>query len=160
MTGCWSSPAVTRMTDEIKSQIQMLSNVIGMRQKEIARRLNISVHLVRKSQRESGLVPRYSTEQLSPQMQAQILKFLKKHGAPTIARQLGIPMHKIYEVARANKFKRRKGSCGFRYRFSKEERRAISRELRAGEQAIAAKHGTSRAWVAQFRHKMWRPDGK
>jgi glycerol dehydrogenase-like iron-containing ADH family enzyme len=144
------------MKEQTRQQIQVFS-AARMPQKHIAKQLGLSIHLVRKTQKEFGLLP-HSTEPLPAATRKQILAFLHQHGAPTIARILGVQQHQIYRVAREAKFRRAPGSSGFRYKFSAEEFRAIRRALRISERRIAEKFGTSRAWVSAFRHRMWRTD--
>jgi glycerol dehydrogenase-like iron-containing ADH family enzyme len=142
------------MKEETRQQIQVFS-AARMKQKHIAQQLGVSIYLVRKTQKEFALLPN-STEPLPPATQKQILTFLRKHGAPTIARILGVPQHQIYRVAREAKFTRPPGSTGFRYRFTPEQLRTIRRAIRTSEARIAKKFGTSREWISAFRHRMWR----
>jgi hypothetical protein len=114
------------MKEETRQQIRVFS-AARMPQKNIAKQLGLSVHLVRKTQKEFSLLP-HSTEPLPPATQKQILEFLHKHGAPTVARILGVLQHQIYRVAREANFRRGPGSAGFRYRFTALELRAIRRD--------------------------------
>ncbi len=135
------------LTDELKGQIQALS-IGGMLQKHIARELEISVHLVRKTEREFGLV-RHSMAPLSEETEAKVLNLLRRgHGTPFISKMLNQPQHRIEAVRKAHGFKHAPGVSGHRYHLSVEKKRAIRRRFRVFEKRIANEFGVSETWVA------------
>jgi transposase-like protein len=144
-----------KLTFEEKEQIRALSGT--MLQKNIASELNISKHLVRKAQKEFGLLP-YSMEPLSAEMEEKVLALFRQgHGAPHIAKVLNLPQHRISRVREEYLFRHAPGIVGHRYYLSVEAKRALRRAIRTSERKIARDFGVSRAWLSKFRHAMWNP---
>jgi len=147
-----------KLTLEEKEQIRALS--ARTKQKVIARDLDISVHLVRKAQKEFGLLP-HSTEPLSAEMKAKVLNlFRERHGAPYIANALDLPQHRVTRVREEFKFTHPRGVVGHRYHLSVEKLRCIRRAIRESEKKIAREYGVSREWLSRFRHSLWKPQKK
>ena len=124
------------------AKIAFLSR-LGTPQKEIARELGISVHVVRMRRRALGLPPLHSYEPLSARMIQNIINAKRVgHGAPRIARELGLPQHRVSAVLREAGFGSR-GHRQARAKFSEHELRAMRRELRSLESKWASKLNVS-----------------
>ena len=147
-----------KLTEELKAQVRALSG--RTQQKHIASELNISVHLVRKTQREFGLLP-HSMEPLSAETKGQVLALFRQgHGAPYIAKFLNIPQHRVQDVREEYRFTHAKGIVGHRYHLTVKGKRAMRRALRESERKIAKQFGVSREWLSKFRHSLWKPRKK
>jgi hypothetical protein len=143
-----------RLTSAQEGQIQLFS-AIGRKQKSIAKQLHLSVHLVRKVQREHGLLP-HSTDPLPPEIEQQITKlFQQGHGAPFICAKLAVGQHRVYQVLRERSLKRRLG-VGHRYNLSTADKRDIRRAFRIFETALAKRYGVTRSWISRFRQNFWK----
>jgi len=138
-------------------QIEKIKTLSGRTlQKEIAANLGLSVHLVRKIQRRFGLLPN-CMEPLSPEVERKVLELFRQgHGAPFISKTLNVPQHRAQGVAEEHRFRHAPGVVGHRYYLDLHTKRAIRRELRTSERAIAKKFGVTREWLSRFRLEMWR----
>jgi hypothetical protein len=148
-----------KVTPEQREQIRVLSSV--MLQKNVAKELRLSRWTIAKIQRELGLSP-HPAEPLPKEMEKKVVELLNKknYGAPKIAAELAVPQHKVQAIMEKIRHKKPQGTIGHRYHLGELELRAIRREIRRSEGAIAKQFGVSHAWLRRFRLRMWSNSGE
>ena len=137
-----------KISDEQKALVKTLT-VAGMTQKNIAKEVGIpgsSVCLIRKS---FGLGV-HNTEPLLPATIKEILDLRRaKHGAPSIARILKVPMHRVQQVFAAYPARAETGKIT-RYFLTAGEKQQIRRRFRKFEEEIARELHVSLVWMRRF----------
>ena len=125
------------------------------RQRDIAKHLSLTPATIGKIQRALSCAP-YSTEPLPYKTKLEILSRLHSQGAPTIAKDLRIGMHKVYEVRNEYRLRRPVGAVGYRTNLSEKDLALLRRDLRRMERKIAHRYNVTHAWLKQFRNRQLR----
>jgi len=147
-----------KVTDVEREQIRMFSTA-RMAQKAIAKELRLTRQTVGRIQRELGLSP-HPGGPLPKEIEGRIIELLaKNHGVPRIARELAVAPHKVQAIIKKIHHRKPFGKVGHRYHLGTLELRAIRRDIRKSEGAIARKYGVTHAWLRGFRLRMWSNSG-
>jgi transposase len=136
-----------KITNATRERIRILSGA-GMQQKDVAKELGLCRASVSTIQKQLNMSP-YSREPISRGTENKVMELFKQgFGAPSIAAELGIAMHRVYQVKDAHQ-------CKARRHKGERELRAIRREIRRSEDEIAKRFNVSHAWLRRFRRRMW-----
>jgi transposase len=148
-----------KLTPELRGQIRVFS-ASGMKQKDVAMQLGVSVHLVRKAQAECHLRPN-SSAPCPEDMEKKIRALIKAGwGEPAILARLNVPRRWIRKLIAKYKDERAKTSSGIRYHLSDEQLTRLRHALTEGERRIAAEFGIPHHAVRAFRRRMWNSAGE
>jgi transcriptional regulator with XRE-family HTH domain len=146
------------MNTKLVEQVKMYTGV-GLSQKQIAATLGIAKLAVSIIQRQEGISPRPRNYRLALSLEVieKILELYVDHGAPFIAKELGLPTHQVYLILKAKgapRPEKRSGRVGGRYIGERlalaAKKGAISERRDRFERELAEEFKVSLGWLRAF----------
>jgi hypothetical protein len=138
-----------RVTEKQKKEINIFT-LAGMSQRNIAKQAGLPAVTVGNIQRALGIAPRSGRMPLPAELEQEIIRMRRKHGAPFIAKKLGLPRWRVENVFRERRFLETPGKVACRYYLNATELRAMRRKRRAFEHDLAKQFGVSQCRARRF----------
>jgi hypothetical protein len=142
---------LTRVTFDEKKLINALT-LAGVPQKSIAAQVGLPRNTVSGVQRVLGISPRPSRDPLPESLVRKILTMAgrSKHGAPFIARELGLKTWQVSAVFEERRNRMTPGQVGAKYYLGEREFRAMRRKRRTFERELAREFRISESRARRF----------